>query len=83
MSVVYCSAPLKYIHDPIPLDNPKDHTALPYITWGLIWDPKIKNKESLRLKSFSLDKKEVSLEIKDLRNINLTNFTRLLLRFQK
>ena len=29
MSVVYCSAPL---HDPIPLDNPKNHTALPYIT---------------------------------------------------
>ena len=32
MSIVYCSVPPKYICDPIPLDNTKDHTALPYIT---------------------------------------------------
>ena len=24
----------------IPLDNLKNHTALPYITWGLVWDSK-------------------------------------------
>ena len=36
------------IHDPIPLDKLKNHTALPYITWGLIWDSKNKRKESLR-----------------------------------
>ena len=35
-------------HDPIPPDKLKNHTALPYITWGLIWDTKIKRKESLR-----------------------------------
>ena len=30
--------------DTLPLDNPKTHShlALPYITWGLIWD--LKNK---------------------------------------
>ena len=83
MRIVYCGAPLYYLCNPIPLDNPKNNTALPYITWGLIQDSKIKSKESLKLKSFSPDKKEVSLEIKDLRNINLTNFTRLLSRITK
>ena len=33
--------------DTLPLDNPKTHShlALPYITWGLIWDLKIKYRE--------------------------------------
>ena len=33
-----------YICNTLPLDNPKTHShlALPYITWGLIWD--LKNK---------------------------------------
>ena len=52
------------------------------ITEGLIWDSKIENKESLRLK-FLPDKKEISLNIKDLRNINLTNSIGLLLRISK
>ena len=47
-SIVYCSAPIqvKNIHDPIPLDKSKDHTALLYITWRLIWDLKIKTGRS-------------------------------------
>ena len=49
--VLWCTP---IIHtNPIPLDTPKDHTALPYITWGLIWDSKIKRKESLRLRFFT------------------------------
>ena len=32
MSVVYCGAPLQYLCDPICLDNPKNNTALLYIT---------------------------------------------------
>ena len=49
MSVVYCSAPSPThmcICDTLPLDNPKIHTALPYITEGLIWDLKIKKERS-------------------------------------
>ena len=56
------------ICNPIPLDNPKNHTALPYITWGLIWDLKIK--------------KEIPTEIKS-EESHLTNFTRLLFRISK
>ena len=63
ISAVYHGAPI-YIHDPIPLDNPKNHTVLPYITWGLIQDSKIRRKESLRLKFFSPDKKEIPLQVK-------------------
>ena len=53
MSIVYHGAPTYiYICDTLPLDNPKTHShlALPYITWGLIWDFKIQKKESLVLK---------------------------------
>ena len=39
--------------DPTPLDTPKNHTALPYITWRLVQDTKIRNKESLRLRFFT------------------------------
>ena len=38
--VSWCTYISYHICDPIPLDNPKDHTALLYITWGLIWDQK-------------------------------------------
>ena len=41
------------IHDSIPLDNLKNHTALPYIKWGLIWDSPNRRKESLRSKIFT------------------------------
>ena len=41
--VLQCTYTKDNICDPIPLDNPKNHTALPYITWGLIWD--LKNKK--------------------------------------
>ena len=36
----------------LPLDNSKtySHPALPYITWGLILDSKIRREESLELK---------------------------------
>ena len=53
--VSWCTHISYNICDPIPLDNLKNHTALPYITWGLIWDSKNRRKESLRLK-FSPDK---------------------------
>ena len=41
--VLQCTYINDNIHDPIPLDNLKNHTVLPYITWGLIWD--LKGKE--------------------------------------
>ena len=31
--VSWCMYISYHIHDPIPLDNPKNHTALPYITF--------------------------------------------------
>ena len=48
---------------PYTLDNPKNHTAPAIHNMRLVWDSKIRRKESLILK-FSLDKKEISLEIK-------------------
>ena len=42
--VSWCTHKSYYIHDPIPLGNPKNHTALPYITWGLIQDLNIKKE---------------------------------------
>ena len=53
----WCTYKSYYIHDPIPLDNPKNHTALPFITWGLIWDLKIKKETPPRIKNE--DKTEV------------------------
>ena len=43
MTFVYHSAPI-YACNTLPLDNSKtySHLALPYITWGVIWD--LKNK---------------------------------------
>ena len=68
MSIVYCGAPTYNICNPIPLDNPKKHTALPYITWELTQDLKIK--------------KEIPLEIKS-EEYQLINFTELPLKISK
>ena len=38
---------------PYTLDNLKNHTALLYITWGLIQDSKDRRKQSLRLTNFT------------------------------
>ena len=38
MSIVFCCAPLQYIWNRIPLDNPKNHTALSYITMAYMDD---------------------------------------------
>ena len=40
--VLWCTNINYPIHDPIPLDNPKNHIALLYITWELIQDPQNK-----------------------------------------
>ena len=48
--VLWCIHKSYYIHDPIPLDNPKNHTALSYITWGLIWDLTIKKEIPTEIK---------------------------------
>ena len=50
--VSWCTYTKDNIHDPIPLDNPKNHTALLYITWGLVWD--LKNKERRRDPSYKI-----------------------------
>ena len=42
--VSQCTYRSNNIHDPIPLDKLKNHTALLYITWGLIWVPKIRER---------------------------------------
>ena len=44
--VLWCIYISNYTCDPIPLDNLKNRTALPYITWGLIWDLKNKKERS-------------------------------------
>ena len=47
-----------YLHrsicDTLPLDNPKTylHLALPYITWGLIWDLKNKIQREIPIEIF-------------------------------
>ena len=51
--VLWCPYKSNNIGDPIPLDNLKNPTALPYIAWGLIWDTKIRKEESLRLQFFT------------------------------
>ena len=46
--VLWCTYIIYNICDPIPLDNLKNHThtALPYITWGLIQDFKNETERS-------------------------------------
>ena len=56
--VLWCTHKSYYIHNTIPLDNPKNHTVLPYITWGLIRDIKIKKEIQPEIK-FE-DKAEIS-----------------------
>ena len=46
--VSQCTYTSDNICDPIPLDKLKNHTALLYITWEIVWDSKNKRKESLR-----------------------------------
>ena len=46
--VLQCTYKSNNICDPISLDKLKNHTALLYITWGIIWDSKNERKESLR-----------------------------------
>ena len=55
--VLQCTYKSYYICDPIPLDNPKNHIALPYITWGLIQD--LKNKKEILPQIKFEDKAEV------------------------
>ena len=50
--VLWCTYISYNICDPIPLDNLKNHTALLYITWRLIQDPKNK-AESSQLRNFT------------------------------
>ena len=77
---MYCGAPIS-ICDPITLDNPKNHTALPYITWGLIYDSKIRKKESLRLKSFTRQASRISkLRRRSHWKLNLRNINWQILR---
>ena len=70
MSAVYCGAPTHthiyiyiyiyiYMCDTLPLDNLKIHfhIALPYITWGLIQDLKIKKEIPIEIKIFEWDSK--------------------------
>ena len=40
--VSWCTYINDNICDPTPLDKLKNLTALPYITWGLVWDSKNK-----------------------------------------
>ena len=56
--VLWCTHKGYYVHDPMPLDNSKNHTVLPYITWGLIWDFKIKKEIPPEIKCG--DKAEIS-----------------------
>ena len=52
LCVLQCTSIYYYICNPIPLDNPKNHTALMYITWGLIWDLKNKVDREIPINKF-------------------------------
>ena len=62
----------------LPLDNSKtySHPALPYITWGLIWDSKIRREESLELK-FSTGQASGILKLRQEEEIPIRNFCKL------
>ena len=64
--------------DTLPLDNSKNysHPALPYITWGLIQDSKIKKKESLGLKFFTRQASGI-LKLRQIEEIPIENFYEL------
>ena len=53
--VLQCTYIRDNICDPIPLDKLKNHTALPYITWGLVQDLKNKEKEIPVIKFYQMD----------------------------
>ena len=73
--VLWCT----FICNTLPLDNSKtySHPALLYITWGLIWDSKIKKKESLGLK-FSTGQASGILKLRQEEEILIENFHKLL-----
>ena len=48
--VSWCTYKSYYIHDPIPLDNSKNHTTQMYITWAPIPDLKIKKEIPMDIK---------------------------------
>ena len=62
----------------LPLDNSKtySHPALLYITWGFIWDSKIKKMESLGLK-FSTGQASGILKLRQEGEIPIENFCKL------
>ena len=62
--VLRCTYIYIYICDTLPLDNPKIHlhTALPYITWGLIQDLKIKKEIPIEIKILSVIPKKKKQE---------------------
>ena len=76
MSIVYGGAPTC---NTLPLDNSKtySHPALPYITWGLIQDSKIRKEESLELK-FSTRQVSGLLKLRQEGEIPIENFCKLL-----
>ena len=62
--VSWCIYTYIYMCDTLPLDNLKiySHLALLYITWGLIWNSKIRKKESLVLRRFCLQTSEIPIK---------------------
>ena len=64
-----------YICNTLPLDNSKIHlhTALPYITWGLIQDLKIKKEIPIEIKILSVipkNKKDESFVLRRFKNLS-------------
>ena len=52
--------PLSYICNPMSLENLRNLTVLPYITWRLILDSKIRRKESQGLRFFTGQTSQIS-----------------------
>ena len=70
-----CVSWCTFICDTLSLDNSKtySHPALPYITWGLIGDSKIRKEESLELK-FSTGQTSGILKLRQEEEIPIENF---------
>ena len=75
----HCVLQCTFTCNTLPLDNSKtcSHPALLYITWGLIWDSKIKKKESLGLK-FSTRQASGILKLRQEGEIPIENLCKLL-----
>ena len=71
----HCVLQCTFICNTLPLDNSKtySHPALPYITWGLIQDSKIRKEESLELK-FSTRQASGILKLRQEEEIPIENF---------